>query len=467
MKNPIYLSLLMIILGANHAITQDHSNNNRDALMIKNIHDEALLQGNGYEWLKYLTKKIGARLSGSPQSMAAIYYTQQVLQTLALDTVYLQPCIVPHWERGEKEIVRIVNSNQLGSVDLPALALGNSIGTGHYGVTAEVIEVKTLQVLDSLGRSNIEGKIVFFNRSLDPTQLNTFSAYGGAVDQRVFGASKASKYGAVGVLVRSMTLLQDDVPHTGTTVYEDDDNPIPAIAISTNAADLLSRLSEHEVVSVYMRNTSRMLPEKKSYNVIGEIKGSTHPEEIILVGGHLDSWDVGEGAHDDGAGCVQAMDVLNLIRKMNYQPKRTIRCVLFMNEENGQGGAIAYRDISQTKQEYHVAAIESDRGGFTPLGFTCDGDETIFVSKFRKVAKWAPLLEPYNLTISKGGSGADISRLKPQKGLLFGFLPDSQRYFDYHHAANDTFEAVNIRELQLGTAAITSLVYLIDQYGLD
>ena len=467
MKNPIFFSLLLIILVFNDAFAQHPSNDNRDALMIKRIHDEALLHGKGYDWLKYLTKKIGARLSGSPQSMAAINYTQQVLQTLGLDTVYLQPCVVPHWERGEKEAVRIVNSNQLGSVDLPALALGNSVGTGPYGITAEVIEVNTLLALDTLGRTEIEGKIVFFNRPLDPTHLNTFGAYGGAVDQRVFGASKASKFGAVGVIVRSMTLQQDDVPHTGTTVYEDEDNPIPAIAISTNAADLLSRLLEHEVVSIYMRNTSKMLSDKNSYNVIGEIKGSTYPEEIILVGGHLDSWDVGEGAHDDGAGCVQAMDVLQLLRQMNYQPKRTIRCVLFMNEENGQGGAIAYRDRSQANQEYHVAAIESDRGGFTPLGFTCDGDETIFVRKFRKVAQWASLLEPYHLSISKGGSGADISRLKPQKGLLFGFLPDSQRYFDYHHSNQDIFEVVNKRELQLGTAAITSLVYLIDQYGLD
>ena len=210
-----------------------------------------------------------------------------------------------------------------------------------------------------------------------------------------------------------------------------------------------------------------MRSQKTSYNVIGEIKGSTHPDEIILVGGHLDSWDVGEGAHDDGAGCVQAMGVLQLIKKLGYQPKRTIRCVLFMNEENGLAGATAYKEASNANKEFHLAAIESDRGGFSPRGFTADGEAAVFTKKFKKVNTWSPLLEPYGLQLSKGGAGADINGLKSQQGLLFGLLPDSQRYFDYHHTATDTFDTVSKRELNLGTAAITSLVYLIDKYGLD
>ena len=242
-------------------------------------------------------------------------------------------------------------------------------------------------------------------------------------------------------------------------------NPIPALALSTADADLLSELLVTEDIRVYIRNTSRMLAPKKSFNVIGEIKGSTHPDDIILVGGHLDSWDVGEGAHDDGAGCVQAIDVLNILRKTGYEPKRTLRCVLFMNEENGQAGAIAYRDASFSANEFHLAAIESDRGGFTPRGFTFDADESVFNYKFKKVLKWLPLLEPYGLNLEKGGSGADISRLKAQKGLLIGFAPDTQRYFDFHHAATDILEVVNARELQLGAAAMASLVYLFDKYG--
>lgn len=437
-----------------------------DAFFIRRIYDKALTEGRAHSWLDYLTKRIGGRLAGSPQAAAAVEYTRQVLDTMQLDSVWLQPCMVPHWERGEPEIVRIVNSRQIGSMDLHALALGNSIGTGPEGIAAEVVEVKSLDEVDELGRSAIEGKIVFYNRPMDPTQLNTFNAYGGAVDQRVYGASRASKYGAVGVLVRSMTTRIDDIPHTGSMAYREGIPPIPAIAVSTQDAELLSRLLRHEAVRVYMRNTSQMLAEELSYNVIGEIRGSEHPEEIILVGGHLDSWDVGTGAHDDGSGCVHAMDVLQVLRRLDYRPKRTIRCVLFMNEENGLRGARKYWEQSDEQGEYHMAAIESDRGGFTPRGFTCDGDESVFNKKFKKVLQWLPLLEPYGLSFEVGGSGADISGLKSQKGLLFGFKPDSQRYFDYHHTPIDAPDVVNKRELELGVASIASLVYLLDKYGI-
>ena len=406
-------------------------------------------------------------LAGSPQAAAAVTFVGQVLDTLQVDTVKYQPCEVPHWTRGERSIVRVINSKQRGSVDLKSLSLGNSIATPTEGISAEVIEVKSLEEVDSLGEREISGKIVFYNRPMDPTPINTFSAYGGAVDQRVFGASRAAKYGALGVLVRSMTNRLDDVPHTGSMVYQSDAPKIPGISISTNDAELLSQLIKYEPIRVFMKANGQQLANELSYNVIGEIRGSEYPDEIILVGGHLDSWDVGQGAHDDGAGCVQAMDVIHILNQLDYKPKRTIRCVLFMNEENGQAGAIAYRDASEAKDEYHMAAIESDRGGFTPLGFTCDGDESIFNQKFKKVTEWLPLLEPYNLTFSKGGSGADISRLKPQKGLLCGFYPDSQRYFDFHHTDIDRFEAVNKRELELGAAAMTSFVYLLDKYGLD
>ncbi|MEZ5042214.1 MAG: M20/M25/M40 family metallo-hydrolase [Saprospiraceae bacterium] len=443
------------------------SKEEQDALFIREIYNEAMNHSQAYGWLRVLTKDIGARLGGSPQAAAAVEYTRQMLDTLGLDTVYLQSCMVPHWERGEKEQVRIVNSFKMGSVDLNALALGNSVGTGPKGITAEVIEVKSLDELAQLGREKVEGKIVFFNRKMDPTQMNTFAAYGGAVDQRALGASRASSLGAVGALVRSMTNGLDDVPHTGSLRYDEGILPIPGIAISTIDADLLSQMLEEEVIRVYMRNTSRMRSPEQSYNVIGEIKGSSHPEEIILVGGHLDSWDVGEGAHDDGAGCVQSMEVLRLLKQLNYRPQRTIRCVLFMNEENGLAGGKAYQVASDEKKEYHMAAIESDRGGFTPRGFTADGEESVFTKKFKKVNKWLPLLEPYGLRLSKGGGGADINGLKSQQGLLFGFEPDSQRYFDYHHTAADVLEAVNKRELDAGAAAMAALVYLLDKYGLD
>ncbi len=458
-----YLLLCFLMGSASSFLAQS---TDKDAFFIKNIHNAALTQGKSYEWLTFLSTQVGARLSGSPQAAAAVEYTKQMLDTLNLDTVWLQPCIVPHWVRGEKEQISIVQSNTIGNIDLNGVALGSSIGTGKDGVAAEVIEVKSLEEVDQLGEKGIKGKIVFFNRPMDATQLNTFAAYGGAADQRVFGPIRAAKYGAVAAIVRSMTTRLDDVPHTGTTFYSETERNIPAVAISTNHAELLSQLLKKESIKIFIRTTCQHLSPKLSYNVIGELKGSEFPEEIILVGGHLDSWDLGQGAHDDGAGCVQAMDVLQIFKRLNYQPKRTIRCVLFMNEENGQAGAIAYRDSSVAKQEFHLAAIESDRGGFTPRGFSCEGDESIFEQRFKKILAWSDLLEPYELRFQKGGSGADISRLKPQKGLLFGFIPDSQRYFDYHHTDIDRIEAVNKRELALGVAAIASLVYLIDQYGL-
>ncbi len=461
-----YVTLTFCALISINILYSQEEIQNEDAFFIRSIYDKALTEGKCYDWLTHLTTKIGGRLAGSPQAAAAVEYTRQMLDTLGLDSVWLQPCMVPHWVRGDKEQVRIVNSNSMGSLDLNALALGNSVGTPENGLTAEVIEVKSLDEVEQLGREKIEGKIVFYNRPMDPKQIRTFNAYGGAVDQRVFGASKAAQFGAVAVLVRSMTTRLDDFPHTGVLVYDEKAEKIPALAISTNDAELLSSLIQKESIRVFMKANCQKLADAPSFNVIGEIRGSEFPEEIILIGGHLDSWDVGSGAHDDGAGCVHSMDVLQLIKRLNYKPKRTIRCVLFMNEENGLAGGLAYAKVSNEKKEFHLAAIESDAGGFTPRGFSCDGVDTIFTEKFKKVIEWLPLLEAYNLTLSKGGSGADISPLKSQNGLLFGFRPDSQRYFDYHHTSIDTIDAVNKRELELGAAAITSLVYLIDKYGL-
>lgn len=468
MKSLPYLFCCFSFLTCSFSVSYGQSAKYEDdARFIRKIYDEAMTESQAYNWLRSLTKDIGARLGGSPQAAAAVEYTRQMLDTMSLDSVYLQECMVPHWVRGDKEVVRVVNSFKMGSVELDALSLGNSIGTGPKGVTAPVVEVKSLDELEKLGREKVEGKIVFFNRPMDPRQMNTFAAYGGAVDQRALGASRASRLGAVAALVRSMTQGLDDIPHTGGLVYEEGVVPIPGLGISTMDADVLSSLLEEEEVRVYIRNTSKMMSPKLSYNVIGEIKGSTHPDEIILVGGHLDSWDVGEGAHDDGAGCVQSMEVFRVLKALGYQPKRTLRCVMFMNEENGLAGGRAYQVASDAAGEYHMAAIESDRGGFTPRGFTADADESVFSKKFRKVNKWLPLLEPYGLRLTKGGSGADIGGLKSQKGLLFGFEPDSQRYFDYHHTAADVLEAVNKRELDAGAAAMAALVYLLDKYGLD
>ncbi len=440
----------------------------QEAFFIQDLHKKTLSESVAYDWLKHLTKGIGGRLSGSPEAAAAVEYCRQVLDTLGFDTVFLQECRVPHWTRGETEQARVVNSTERGTFDLDVLSLGNAPGTPPNGLTAEIVEVHSLDEVEQLGRENIEGKIVFYNRPMDPTHLRTFTAYGSAVDQRVWGPARASEYGAIATLVRSMTVNVDDVPHTGVTVFRKGERAIPAFAVSTEDADLLSHLLDKEGhLRVFMQSDAAMLSRKKSYNVIAEKRGTTHPDEIILVGGHLDSWDVGEGAHDDGAGCVQSMEVLRILNMMDYEPKRTLRCVLFMNEENGMSGGITYANRTSDQGLFHLAALESDRGAFTPRGFTFDAQDDKLPAYMKEISPWSTLLEPYNLYFKTGGSGADVSRLKSQGGLLIGYLPDSQRYFDIHHAETDVLESVNKRELEMGIAAITSLIYLIDKYGLE
>lgn len=437
-----------------------------DAFFLKKIYDTTLMEGECYDWLRHLTKEVGPRLAGSPGAEAAVFSMKRLMDTLGFDTVYLQPCVSPRWDRGAPASGRVVNNAQIGTQALRVVSLGNTVGTGPGGVTAPLVEVQSLQEVEELGAAGVAGRIVFFNRPMDPTKLNTFSAYGGAVDQRGFGLVVAARFGAKAVLVRSMTTELDDVPHTGAVAVIDTVQKIPALSVSTNDAEMLSDLLEQGEVRVHLQSNGRLLPPVPSYNVIGEIKGTTNPDEIILVGGHLDSWDIGEGAHDDGAGCVHALQVFPTLKKLGYKPKRTFRCVLFMNEENGLAGGRAYWAASDAAEEFHLAAIESDRGGFTPRGFSAQGREDVFTDYYARINNWLPLLEPYGLSFTTGGSGADISGLKSQGGLLLGFVPDSQRYFDYHHTAADTFETVNKRELELGAAAITSLVYLIDNYGL-
>ena len=443
-----------------------YSQNDTDAFFIRDIYSHTLTQGDAYHWLTYLSEDIGGRLAGSQNAQLAVDYTKNVMEGLLLDEVRLQTCEVPSWKRGQNELAAVVGSSSLGTHLLQITSLGNSIGSGSPGIYGQIIEVMTLDQLKAMPEELIKGKIVFFNRPMDPTKINTFHAYGGAVDQRARGPAEAAKKGAIATLVRSMTTRTDDVPHTGVTVFNEGERHIPAMAVSTNDADLLSTLLKTEDVYVYMENHCSLEPSTNSYNVIGEIKGSEYPEEIIVVGGHLDSWDLGGGAHDDGAGCVHALQVLATLKALNYVPKRTIRCVMFMNEENGLGGALAYAKESNEKGEYHMAAIESDAGGFTPRGFGVGGLAKAMEEKFPNIREWVDLLGSYGLFIEPGGGGADINPLKSQGGLLFGLKPDSQRYFDFHHTANDRIEAVNQRELELGAAAMTSLVYLLDTYGI-
>ena len=463
----ICLLSLIVVFTQPNLLRAQTPEKDADAVFIRKIYNQALTDGRCYPWLEHLSLRIGHRISGSMGAEKAVQWTRTMLDTLGLDTVWLQPCMVPRWVRGDAEQVRVSGSKKSGTFNLNALALGGSVGTPAGGISAEVLEVKSWEELDKLNERGIRGKIVFYNRPMDPTKIRTFEAYGGAVDQRVHGASRAAKYGAVAVLVRSMGLRLDDFPHTGTLHYDSTYTLIPAAAISTNAAEKLSQvLKEEGKATVFVKMNCKTLPDVQSHNVIGEIRGAEKPGEVILVGGHLDSWDVGHGAHDDGAGCVQSMDVLRIMRQLGYRPRHTVRCVLFMNEENGLRGGKKYAEEAARKGEFPLAAIESDAGGFTPRGFSFDGDEAVFGKFFEKVSAYEPLFEPYGLKLTRGGSGADIGPLKGLKGLLSGYSPDSQRYFDIHHTADDTFDKVNKRELELGAASMAALVYLLDKYGL-
>jgi len=438
----------------------------QDSLEIRKVYDMSLLNGKSYDWLDHLSNEIGGRLSGSYNAQQAVEYTKAELEKLDLDKVWLQPVMVPKWTRGEREFAYVqTGPGETRNVNITAL--GGSVATPAGGTKANVIEVQGIEQLKEYGRENIEGKIVFYNRPMRATHIQTFEAYGGCVDQRYSGAEEAAKYGAVGVIVRSMNLRMDDFPHTGSMSYGDtpESKRIPAAAISTNDARYLSgMLKVQKDLKLYFKMNCELHEDVQSYNVIGEITGTQNPEQIMVVGGHLDSWDIGDGSHDDGAGVVQSMEVLRLFKEIGYKPKKTLRVVLFMNEENGLRGGNKYAEVAKSKSENHVFALESDAGGFTPRGFSFAATD----AQFNKVLSWKKLFKPYLIHyFEQGGSGADIGPLEGGGTVLAGLRPDSQRYFDYHHAASDTFDKVNKRELELGAATMASLVYLVDKYGFN
>lgn len=456
--NKKFLTVLVLAVFSTASFAQTS-----DSIIIKRISDDILTNGTAYENLRYLCKKVGPRLSGSPQAQKAVEATFKMLQDAGADTVYLQACMVPHWIRGDKEKGK-VQSDDGSSLQLHLCALGNSEGTGKKGVTGPVVEIRSFAELDAMGTAGIKGKIVFYNFPMNPTYIRTFMAYGESGVSRTRGPAKAAKYGAIGVMVRSLASNLNDYPHTGVTVYNDSFPKIPAVAISTNDAEWLdAKLKAGYPATAYFRTTCTMLADAPSFNVIGEIRGAAYPEEIITVGGHLDSWDLAEGAEDDGTGAVQSIEVLRVMKALNLKPKRTLRAVMFMNEENGGRGSAKYLEIAKEKKEKHIFGLESDAGGFTPRGFGLE----MAAEKRAKLLSWKNLFINYGVyDLSEGGSGSDVGPLKELGAALAGLSPDSQRYFDVHHAATDTFEAVSKRELHLGAVNMAALIYLVDKYGL-
>ena len=416
-----------------------------------------------YRLLQELVRVAPHRLSGSAGAAAAVDLTKRMMEERGFQNVRLEKVMVPRWVRGPVEKAEVLPAGGRKGAELTVCALGGSVGTPSAGIAAEVVEVKSFDELRALGTA-ARGKIIFFNRPFDPALVSPGAAYGGAVNQRSRGAIEAAKAGAVAALVRSMTHALDDVPHTGAMNYADTVTKIPAAAVSTVDANMLSAmLRKEQGVRVRLTLSAHTLPDVESANVMGELRGRERPEEVIVIGGHLDAWDKGHGAHDDGTGCMQAIEAVDLIRRAGITPKRTIRAVMFMNEENGMRGGLAYPDDPGRKGEIQYAAMESDAGGFTPRGVGVGADSVVLA----KVLGWKRHFDRLNAgLIRAGGGGVDISPLADRGVPVFSPSVDGQRYFDYHHSDNDTIDKVHPRELELGALVEAILALLIAEEGL-
>lgn len=458
-----HLLLLLICFAYTNLYAQD------DSTIIKKIADQILINGQAYENLRHLTKQIGGRLAGSLQMVQAEQWAFKLMQGSGADKAWMQECMVPHWVRGGKDEATAYYDDQRSRKYKPTkklldvIALGNSVGTGKNGLSAQIVLIHSFDELEKR-KDEVKGKIVFFNYKFNDTYVNTFLAYRDAGQYRGQGPSRAAKYGAKAVIVRSMSHAADNNPHTGATRYDSAYAKIPAVAIGLQDADWLCEQIQRGSVNVSLKTNGKFLPDTIGHNVIGELTGADFPNEVITVGGHLDSWDNGEGAHDDGAGCVQTIEILRALKAIGYKPKRTIRFVLFANEENGLRGGNKYAEEAQKENKKHILAIESDAGGFTPRGLGFTGSD----EQFKKFMGWKSLIAPYGCTdFVSGGGGADIGPLsRLLKTPTASLNPDTQRYFDIHHARSDVFEAVNKRELELGAINMAALIYLVDKYGL-
>ena len=416
-----------------------------------------------FELLRRITA-VGPRLTGSPEAANAVEVTRGMMAEMGLANIHLEPVTVNRWVRGAKEQAEIINSASRATVRLHVCALGGSVGTSDSGITAPVVEVKSFEELDRLG-SAVRGKIVFFNRPMDRSQPEPFAAYGAAADQRVRGAVQAARHGGVAALVRSLTFRVDDFPHTGLMTYDEGIPRVPAAAVSTADADALSALLKKDgSVAVRLKMSCRNLGPVESANVVGELAGADHPEEIILMGGHLDSWDLGTGAHDDGAGCAVSLEALRLIKNLGLRPKRTIRAVMFMDEEFGGTGGRYYIKDGRRKGEKHLLAMESDRGGFLPIGIAAGRSEAGLLERLRALSD---LFKPLGITsFSPGGGGVDVGPLIEQGTVPAAVIPNAQTYFDVHHSALDVLERVHPRELELQAVIMAILAVIVAQEGV-
>jgi hypothetical protein len=449
MKKILATSLLLLSMAV-------FSQTKEDSIQFSKISTEILNKGKSYTELRDLTKNIGHRLSGSEAYEKSVKWAEQKLRDAGADKVWLQEVMIPVWERG-KESLQIKTSNGQWK-NLKMLSLGNSEGTGGKDVSGEIIMVKSMEEYEKLSAEKVKDKIVFFNYPFSQSYIQTFKGYSDAAKYRVNAASLTAKKGGKFAIIRSLSSAFDDVPHTGAMRYENDQK-IPAVAIGNTTADELESLLQSQKITAKLNSNCGMKGEKLSHSVIGEITGKKD-KNVIVVGGHLDSWDVGEGAHDDGTGIVQSIEVLRTFKNLGIKNNHTIRVVCFANEENGVKGGVQYGKTVKDNNEKHLFAIETDAGGFTPRGISLEMDD----QKRNQIKSWKPLFEPYGATDFEGRySGTDLYPLHDMGVPTAELVPDSQRYFDIHHTEEDTFEKVNRRELLLGATVMTQLIYMIDK----
>jgi len=410
-----------------------------------------LLDGQAFEILAHLTDGIGPRLSGSAGAEAAVAWTAERLRSYGL-AVAKEEVLVPHWVRGLEEAEILAPAPQR----LLVTALGGSEPTPADGVTAEVVEAAGIEGLQSLGKDAVRGRIVLFNA---PMPVRGMEGYSAAVPQRTRGASEAARLGAVAALVRSVGTLSARLPHTGALNYQDSAPRIPAAAVTAEDADLIHRLlASGEAVRLRLRLGCRTLPDAPSANVVADLQGRESPGEIVVIAAHLDSWDLGTGAIDDGAGVAMVMEALRLLEELGLRPRRTIRGVLYMNEENGLRGGKAYAEAHASELPRHVAALETDSGAARPTGLSA----TVGEGGLERLGDLARLLRPLGAdSIAAGGGGADIGPLQAASVPLLGLRLDGTRYFDWHHSPADTLDKVDAQELALGAAAVAVVAYTL------
>src|SRR5712691_3641907 len=444
------MTLAALAIAAS-AFGQDDSQQNAERLMAA-----ALNSSQGYETLTYLTDNIGPRLTGSKNAAEAVQWTMKRLRSWGIDA-RLEKVMVQHWVRGAESALLVSQNDQ----SLVLTTLGGSVATPPAGITAEVIEVASFDTLATLGRARIAGNIVFFNKAMDMDLVRagrSFEAYRKAQEIRTKGADQASPYGALAVVIRSVGSDSLRTPHTGAVKYEGKVKKIPAAALTAEDALLVHRLlAKGEKVRMHLLLRPRTLDDVESANVVAEIRGRERSDEIVLIGAHLDSWDLGTGAIDDGGGVAMVMETMRLIHELHLAPKRTIRAVLFMNEENGGRGGKQY--FADHKNEKHIAAIETDAGSAAPRGFltTLKGDA------LRDFEQRLQLLDRVGAAKfdTAEHTGADTTPLIDAGVIGFGLVPDQRRYFDYHHSPADTLDKIDPHELAQNTAALAALTYVL------